>query len=202
VGENSVGRYLLAVVIANDATAGSCDGCHFSFWATVCGIRRSDTASGRSAVVARHQRSLGKIRTRTNRDLSPIRRRWIRRRRCASREAGIRPLAHRSAASIFRDRYGPWAYRQGFTSAHASRASYAARSQIHREDHRGDLRIGLKESLVEEAMARAFDVSLDHVKRANMLLGDLGETLRLASAGELAEARLRLFHPIDFMLAS
>jgi DNA ligase-1 len=66
----------------------------------------------------------------------------------------------------------------------------------------GDLRIGLKESLVEEAMARAFDVSLDHVKRANMLLGDLGETLRLASAGELAEARLRLFHPIDFMLAS
>jgi DNA ligase-1 len=66
----------------------------------------------------------------------------------------------------------------------------------------GDLRIGLKESLVEEAIARAFEAPLDHVKRANMLLGDLGETLRLASAGKLAEARLRLFHPIDFMLAS
>jgi DNA ligase 1 len=66
----------------------------------------------------------------------------------------------------------------------------------------GDLRIGLKESLVEDAIARAFEVPLDQVKRANMLLGDLGETLRLAAAGKLAEARLRLFHAIDFMLAS
>src|ERR1700675_373505 len=66
----------------------------------------------------------------------------------------------------------------------------------------GDLRIGLKESLVEEAIARAFEVPLGDVKRANMLLGDIGETLRLASVGKLAEARLRLFHPIDFMLAS
>jgi DNA ligase-1 len=66
----------------------------------------------------------------------------------------------------------------------------------------GDLRIGLKASLVEESIARAFEAPLDQVKRANMLLGDLGETLLLASAGTLAEARLRLFHPIDFMLAS
>jgi DNA ligase-1 len=66
----------------------------------------------------------------------------------------------------------------------------------------GDLRIGLKESLVEEAIARTFEAPVDQVKRANMLLGDIGETLRLAVAGKLAEARLRLFHPIDFMLAS
>jgi DNA ligase-1 len=66
----------------------------------------------------------------------------------------------------------------------------------------GDLRIGLKQSLVEEAIARAFEVRLDQVKRGNMLLGDLGETLRLASTGKLADACLRLFHPIDFMLAS
>jgi DNA ligase 1 len=66
----------------------------------------------------------------------------------------------------------------------------------------GDFRIGLKESLVEEAIARAFEAPLDQVKRANMLLGDLGETLRLASEGKLAEAQLRMFHPIDFMLAS
>ena len=65
-----------------------------------------------------------------------------------------------------------------------------------------DLRIGLKESLVEEALARAFEAPLDQVKRANMLLGDLGETLILASSGKLAEAHMRLFHPIDFMLAS
>ncbi len=66
----------------------------------------------------------------------------------------------------------------------------------------GDLRIGLKESLVEEAIAREYGAPIDRVKRANMLLGDLGETLRLASAGKLGEARMRLFHPIDFMLAS
>ena len=66
----------------------------------------------------------------------------------------------------------------------------------------GDLRIGLKESLVEEAIAREYAAPVDQVKRANMLLGDLGETLRLASAGRLEEARMRLFHPIDFMLAS
>jgi len=66
----------------------------------------------------------------------------------------------------------------------------------------GDLRIGLKESLVEEAIARAFDAPLDQVKRANMLLGDVGETLLLASTGRLDAAQLRLFHPIDFMLAS
>ncbi len=66
----------------------------------------------------------------------------------------------------------------------------------------GDLRIGLKESLVGEAIARGFEVPLDEVKRANMLLGDIGDTLRLAVAGKLAEAKLRLFHPIDFMLAS
>jgi ATP-dependent DNA ligase I len=66
----------------------------------------------------------------------------------------------------------------------------------------GDLRIGLKENLVEEAIARAFETPLEQVKRANMLLGDIGETLRLATEGRLADAHLRLFHPIDFMLAS
>ena len=66
----------------------------------------------------------------------------------------------------------------------------------------GDLRIGLKESLVEDAIARAYGGTLTEVQRANMLLGDLGETLRLAAQGKLAEARMRMFHPLGFMLAS
>ncbi len=66
----------------------------------------------------------------------------------------------------------------------------------------GDLRIGLKESLVEEAIAKAYGATLREVQRANMLLGDIGETLRLAAGGNLAEARMRLFHPLGFMLAS
>ena len=66
----------------------------------------------------------------------------------------------------------------------------------------GDLRIGLRESLVEEAIAKAFDQDLKQVQRANMLLGDIRETLRMAAGHQLAQARMRLFHPIGFMLAS
>jgi len=66
----------------------------------------------------------------------------------------------------------------------------------------GDLRIGLKESLVEDAVARAYGSTLPEVQRANMLLGDMGETVRLAIDGRLATASMRLFHPLGFMLAS
>jgi DNA ligase-1 len=66
----------------------------------------------------------------------------------------------------------------------------------------GDLRIGLKESLVEEAIAKAYGSTLAEVQRANMLLGDIGETLMLAASGKLSQARMRLFHPLGFMLAS
>src|ERR1043166_8965119 len=40
----------------------------------------------------------------------------------------------------------------------------------------GDLRIGLREGLVEDAIARVFGQSLADVAYANMLLGDIGET--------------------------
>jgi DNA ligase-1 len=66
----------------------------------------------------------------------------------------------------------------------------------------GDLRIGLKESLVEEAIARAYGGTLAEVQSANMLVGDIGEVVRLASAGKLVEAKIRIFHPLGFMLAS
>jgi DNA ligase-1 len=66
----------------------------------------------------------------------------------------------------------------------------------------GDLRIGLKESLVEDAIARAYGGTLAEVQRANMLLGDIGQTLRLAVDRNLADARMRMFHPLGFMLAS
>jgi DNA ligase 1 len=66
----------------------------------------------------------------------------------------------------------------------------------------GDLRIGLKESLVEEAIAKAYGGTLADVQRANMLIGDIGGTLRLAVEGTLVEAKMRMFHPLGFMLAS
>jgi DNA ligase-1 len=66
----------------------------------------------------------------------------------------------------------------------------------------GDLRIGLRESLVEEGIAKAYGDPVADVQRVNMLLGDIGETLRLAVAHRLSDARMRLFHPIGFMLAN
>lgn len=66
----------------------------------------------------------------------------------------------------------------------------------------GDLRIGLRESLVEEAIAKSFDENVKAVQRANMLLGDIRETLRLTAEHKLDRAQMRLFHPIGFMLAS
>src|SRR5205809_305852 len=65
-----------------------------------------------------------------------------------------------------------------------------------------DLRIGLREGLVEEAIARAFEAPLDKVKEANMLLGDIGAAATLASRKELHLAELSIFRPIKCMLAT
>jgi len=66
----------------------------------------------------------------------------------------------------------------------------------------GDLRIGSKESLVEEAIGKAFERPLAEVRRANMMTGDIGETLTLAVENRLSSAMVRLFHPLGFMLAA
>jgi DNA ligase-1 len=66
----------------------------------------------------------------------------------------------------------------------------------------GELRIGLREGLLEAAVGRAFDRPVEAVKRAGMLVGDIGATAVLARDGKLGEAAPALFHPIKFMLAS
>jgi DNA ligase 1 len=66
----------------------------------------------------------------------------------------------------------------------------------------GDLRIGLKENTVEEAIARAFDRPIEAVRRANMVLGDIGETAVLAGRNELDKIALGMFRPVKFMLAT
>jgi DNA ligase-1 len=71
----------------------------------------------------------------------------------------------------------------------------------------GDMRTGVKESLVEEAIAVAASseerpVAVVAVRHAVMLEADLGAAVRRAFDGTLGEARMRLFHPLGFMLAS
>lgn len=66
----------------------------------------------------------------------------------------------------------------------------------------GDMRTGVKQSLVEEAIADAFGAEAAAVRRAGMLAGDLRAVVMGAAEGKLAEMGMKLFHPLGFMLAS
>ncbi len=66
----------------------------------------------------------------------------------------------------------------------------------------GDLRIGLKEGLVEDAITAVFKADPAAVRHAHMLTGDIGETAVFARYKTLDEAELRPFVPIKCMLAS
>ncbi len=65
-----------------------------------------------------------------------------------------------------------------------------------------ETRIGLREGLLEEALASAFDAELADVRRAHMLTGDIGEAALLAAGGRLRDAALHPGRPIRFMLAT
>jgi len=66
----------------------------------------------------------------------------------------------------------------------------------------GDMRIGLRDGLLEAAIAEAFSAELNDVRWAMTLEGDAGSVALLARRGALNEAQLRLFHPIPPMLAA
>lgn len=66
----------------------------------------------------------------------------------------------------------------------------------------GDTRLGLKEGLIEDAIAEAFAQPAEAVREAHMLSGDLGETARRARDGILSETAMSLFQPVRVMLAS
>lgn len=66
----------------------------------------------------------------------------------------------------------------------------------------GDLRIGLKEGLVEEAIARASGREIDAVRGANLRSGDITIVARAARHDTLNAVALRVFHPLQCMLAS
>ena len=66
----------------------------------------------------------------------------------------------------------------------------------------GDMRIGVKQSLIEEAISEASGTDTAQVRHTVMLEADLARAVTMAFTHTLADARMRLFHPLGFMLAS
>lgn len=66
----------------------------------------------------------------------------------------------------------------------------------------GNLEIGLQESDVEDAVSRWQNINISRVQSANMLLGDIGETALLCLNGNINEARMNIYAPINYMHAT
>lgn len=65
----------------------------------------------------------------------------------------------------------------------------------------GNLRIGLQEKMVEEALAAATGLAGEAVRAANNRSGDLARVARAARSGTIGDIEAVLFHPLEFMLA-
>ena len=65
-----------------------------------------------------------------------------------------------------------------------------------------EMRSGVREGVLQAAIAQAFDKSLAAIQRCQLFVGDLDEVALLARNNALDVAQLRLFHPIQFMLAT
>jgi DNA ligase-1 len=89
------------------------------------------------------------------------------------------------------------AVRRLLGNAHPLEGRYLARIMLE------ELRIGVGEGSVREAIAKAFSVDSALVEHAMQALNDMGEVARLAKAGPdaLRDVHITPFHPVRMMLA-
>jgi len=89
------------------------------------------------------------------------------------------------------------AVRKLFANVQPAEGRYLARLIL------GELRIGIGEGNVRDAIAKAFSVEPGEVDHAYQALNDLGEVARLARQGRqaLAVVRIGIFRPVKMMLA-
>ena len=87
--------------------------------------------------------------------------------------------------------------RKLFSAAHPLEGRYLSRIMLE------ELRIGVGEGSVREAVAKAFSVDSSLVEHAQQALNDMGEVARLAKKGPdaLMDVKITLFHPVRMMLA-
>ena len=68
----------------------------------------------------------------------------------------------------------------------------------------GEMRTGFHEGLMEQAVAKAFEIPLATVQKANMTLGDIGEVAAIAKTegkDHLSKVSFKVFRPVKLMLA-
>jgi DNA ligase-1 len=68
----------------------------------------------------------------------------------------------------------------------------------------GEMRTGLYEGLMEQAVAKAFDVPLATVQKASMAMGDIGGVAAIAKIegkARLSQIGFQVFRPVELMLA-
>jgi DNA ligase-1 len=85
-----------------------------------------------------------------------------------------------------------------FRQATAIEAKYLTKIVI------GEMRTGLNEGLVEQAIAKAFNLPISIVRKASMILGDPGEVAKTAKEGgeeALRQLEFNAFRPVKLMLA-
>jgi DNA ligase-1 len=68
----------------------------------------------------------------------------------------------------------------------------------------GEMRTGFHEGLMEQAVSKAFQIPLETVRKANMILGDVGTvaaTAKIEGKESLSKVGFKLFRPVRPMLA-
>ena len=68
----------------------------------------------------------------------------------------------------------------------------------------GEMRTGFYEGLMEQAVSKAFEISLGQVRRSSMIVGDVAEVAAVArTEGEegLSRVEFKVFRPVSLMLA-
>ena len=68
----------------------------------------------------------------------------------------------------------------------------------------GEMRMGFYEGLMEQAVSKAFQIPLEVVQKASMIIGDIGEvaaTAKMEGKGGLLKIGFKVFRPVSLMLA-
>ena len=125
-------------------------------------------------------------------------------RRAVPAPEGAAPLTLAGIADGFDDlaATGAWENKSDFLRTLFARCTHPREAAYLAKIIFGDLRTGVQEGVLQAAIAQAFGKPLAGVQRCQLLVGDLDEVAVLARNDALDAARFRLFHPIQFMLAT